>query len=107
MEERLHDVDANLLLALHALLEERNLTYAGERLGLSQPAMSGALARLRTHFDDELLIRSGRTFRLSPRAEQLRPLAAEAVEAAEAVVGCPRAFDPATSRKRVGATLSG
>jgi len=106
MQERLHDVDANLLLALHALLEERNLTYAGERLGLSQPAMSGALARLRKHFDDELLLRSGRTFRLSPRAEQLRPLAAEAVEAAEAVLGNHREFDPATSRRRFGLSLS-
>ena len=50
MKERLREVDANLLLALHALLEERNLTHAGERMTMSQPAMSGALARLRKHF---------------------------------------------------------
>jgi DNA-binding transcriptional LysR family regulator len=106
MQERLHEVDANLLLALHALLEEHNLTYAGERLGLSQPAMSGALTRLRKHFDDELLIRSGRTFELSPRAEQLRPMVAEAVEAAESVLGNQREFDPTTSRKRFALTLS-
>src|SRR5688572_6389595 len=53
--ERLREVDANLLLSLHALLEERNLTRAGTRMTMSQPAMSGALARLRKHFGDELL----------------------------------------------------
>ena len=66
MKERLRQVDANLLLSLHALLEERNLTHAGERMTMSQPAMSGALARLRKHFDDELLVRVGRGFELSP-----------------------------------------
>ncbi len=72
MKERLREVDANLLLALHALLEERNLTHAGERMTMSQPAMSGALARLRKHFDDELLVRVGRGFELSPLAERLQ-----------------------------------
>ena len=57
MTDALRQVDANLLLSLHALLEERNLTHAGERMTMSQPAMSGALARLRKHFDDELLVR--------------------------------------------------
>ena len=71
MKERLREVDANLLLALHALLEERNLTHAGERMTMSQPAMSGALARLRKHFDDELLVRVGRGFELTPMAERL------------------------------------
>ena len=66
MKERLREVDANLLLSLHALLEERNLTHAGERMTMSQPAMSGALARLRKHFDDELLVRVGRGFELTP-----------------------------------------
>src|SRR5499427_3031779 len=73
VKERLREVDANLLLSLHALLEERNLTHAGERMTMSQPAMSGALARLRKHFDDELLVRSGREYRLTPLAEQLLP----------------------------------
>jgi hypothetical protein len=43
------EIDLNLLLALGALLEDRNLTRAGERIGMSQPAMSAALARLRRH----------------------------------------------------------
>lgn len=106
MPERLRAVDANLLLALHALLEERNLTHAGERLTMSQPAMSGALTRLRKHFDDELLVRSGREFELSPLAEQLRPVVADAVEAAEALLGNERAFDEVGSTKGFTVSMS-
>ncbi len=106
MRERLREVDANLLLSLHALLEERNLTHAGERMTMSQPAMSGALARLRKHFDDELLVRSGRGFDLTPLAESLRPVVAEAVEAAEALLGNQREFDAAASTKRFAVSMS-
>ncbi|MER7559159.1 LysR family transcriptional regulator [Nocardioides sp. NPDC126508] len=106
VKERLRGVDANLLLALHVLLEERNLTHAGERMTMSQPAMSGALARLRKHFDDELMVRAGRGFELTPLAEQLRPKVAEAVEAAEALLGNQRAFDAATSTKRFSVSMS-
>jgi DNA-binding transcriptional LysR family regulator len=73
---------------------------------MSQPAMSGALARLRKHFDDELLVRSGRGFELTPLAEVLRPLVAEAVEAAEALLGNQRDFDAATSTKRFTVSMS-
>jgi DNA-binding transcriptional LysR family regulator len=104
--ERLRGVDANLLLALHALLEERNLTRAGQRMTMSQPAMSGALTRLRKHFDDELLVRSGRGFELTPLAERLRPTVAEAVEAAEALLGNQREFDAAASSKRFVVSMS-
>ena len=62
MSERIRSVDANLLLALHALVEERTLTHAGIRMTMSQPAMSGALTGLRRHFGDELLVRHGREF---------------------------------------------
>lgn len=106
MRERLRDVDANLLLALHALLEERNLTHAGERMTMSQPAMSGALARLRKHFDDELLLRVGRGFELTPLAERLRSEVADAIEAAEALLGNQRDFDPASSTRRFTVSMS-
>ncbi|WP_051551372.1 LysR family transcriptional regulator [Nocardioides sp. URHA0020] len=106
MREQLRGVDANLLLALHALIEERNLTHAGERMTMSQPAMSGALARLRKQFDDELLVRAGRGFELTPLAEDLRPVVAEAVEAAEALLGNQRDFDAATSTKRFTVSIS-
>src|SRR6187551_2815905 len=100
VKERLREVDANLLLSLRALLEERNLTHAGERMTMSQPAMSGALTRLRKHFDDELLVRVGRGFELTPLAEQLRSEVADAIEAAEALLGNQREFDPASSTRR-------
>ena len=60
MKERLREVDADLLRLLHGLLEERNLTHAGERMTISQPAMSGALARLRSTSTTKLLVRSAR-----------------------------------------------
>jgi DNA-binding transcriptional LysR family regulator len=68
-------IDLNLLVALDALLQERSVTRAGERLALTQPTMSGALARLRALFGDELLIRTGRTMTPTPLAETLeRPV---------------------------------
>ena len=71
-------VDLNLIVALHALLEESSVTGAARRVGLSQPAMSHALSRLRTHFSDPLLIRSGRAMIATPRGrmllEQVRPM---------------------------------
>jgi len=106
VRERLREVDANLLLSLRALLEERNLTHAGERMTMSQPAMSGALARLRKHFDDELLVRVGRGFELSPLAEALRPEVEAAIEATEALLGNQRDFDPGTSTKRFVVSMS-
>lgn len=106
MKERLREVDANLLLSLHALLEERNLTHAGERMTMSQPAMSGALARLRKHFDDELLVRVGRGFELTPFAEGLKSDVEAAVEATEALLGNQRDFDPASSNRRFSVSMS-
>src|SRR3989344_2912029 len=57
---RFNKLDLNLLVALDALLTERNISRAGERIHLSQPATSNALARLRAYFDDELLVPQGR-----------------------------------------------
>ena len=67
----LRDVDLNLLVTLEALLRERNVTRAGHVLGASQPAMSAALARLRDMFGDQLLMRVGREYRLTPLARDL------------------------------------
>src|SRR5215467_13213844 len=106
MHEGLRGIDANLLLPLHALLQEGNVTYAGDRLTMSQSAMSGALIRLRKHFGDDLLVRTGRSFTLTPLGERLRPVVAEAVETADALFGSPRNFDPASSRKRFELSMS-
>lgn len=68
-------LDLNLLLVLHALLLERNVTNAGERIGLSQSATSHALGRLREIFNDPLLVRSNKNMVPTPRAlELLEPL---------------------------------
>jgi len=107
MRNGMRSVDANLLLALHALLEERNLTHAGARLAMSQPAMSGALARLRAHFEDDLLVRNGRDFELTELAQRLRPAVAEAVASAESLLGEAKDFTPQTSCKRFTISLSG
>lgn len=64
-------LDLNLLTALDALLHERSVTAAGRRIGLSQPATSAALRRLRAHFDDPLLLRTGSRYELTPLAESL------------------------------------
>jgi DNA-binding transcriptional LysR family regulator len=65
-------IDLNLLGPLTALLRERHVSRAAERAHMSQPAMSRALASLRRVFGDELLVRSGGGYRLTPRAERLQ-----------------------------------
>src|ERR1700728_1139249 len=66
-------IDLNLLVILQALLEEGNVTRAGVRLGMPQPAVSTALARLRRHYRDELLLRSDNGYDLTPLARSLLP----------------------------------
>ena len=66
-------IDLNLLVVLQALLEEGNVTRAGARLGMPQPAVSNALARLRRHYRDELLVRAGNGYELTPLARSLLP----------------------------------
>jgi LysR family transcriptional regulator, nod-box dependent transcriptional activator len=65
------NVDLNLLIPLKALLHERNVTRAAERIHLSQSAMSRALDRLRSELGDELLVRVGRNYELTPRGSEL------------------------------------
>jgi DNA-binding transcriptional LysR family regulator len=98
--------DLNLLAVLGALLEHRNVTRAGEGLRLSQPTMSGALARLRQHFGDELLVRSGREYQLTPMASGLLPAVREALSQVERTLSVPAEFDPATSLRRFSIAIS-
>jgi DNA-binding transcriptional LysR family regulator len=95
----LNRVDLNLLVALDALLAERNVTKAGTRLSLSQPAMSAALARLRKMFDDPLLIRSGRSLRPTPLAESLVQPVREILSLIEDTLAERPEFDPATDTR--------
>ena len=102
----LTSVDVNLLTVLGALLEERNLTRAGERLYMTQSAMSGSLARLRKLLDDELLIRQGRGYELSPLAQELLPRVREAIEQAERTLSASSNFDPETSTRTFAISIS-
>ncbi|BAI75676.1 transcriptional regulator (plasmid) [Azospirillum sp. B510] len=68
---RFKRLDLNLLVALDALLRERNVSRAADGLNLSQSAMSNALARLRDYFNDDLLVQVGRKMELTPQAESL------------------------------------
>ncbi len=98
--------DLNLLLPLKVLLEEGNVTRAGQRLSLSQPAMSAALARLRRRFDDELLTRNGRDYDLTPFAAELLPEVQHALRLMSKAMRVEEGFDPATSERSFRLTMS-
>lgn len=98
--------DLNLLRALDALLQERNVSRAAQRLHVTQQAMSGSLKRLREHFDDALLVRVGRSLQLTPLGVALinpvRELNIEIV----ATLETHAVFDPAISRRRFRIVMS-
>jgi len=98
-EPSLRNVDLNLLLVLQALLEERHVTRAAARLGLSQSATSHALARLRELYGDPLLVRSGRKLSLSPRADRLLPQLARGLGELSAAVSDEPVFDARTVQR--------
>lgn len=89
--------DLNLLRALDVLLAERNVTRAAERLFVTQQAASGALQRLRRHFDDELLTRVGRHLEPTPLARSLVGPVREALLAAQSALDTRPTFDPLTT----------
>jgi DNA-binding transcriptional LysR family regulator len=93
--------DLPLLASLRVMLDERNVTRAAARLGISQPALSAQLARLRDVFGDPLLTpaSSGKGMVLTPRGAALREPLRLALEHLESVVRAPPAFDPATSQR--------
>lgn len=91
---RFNKLDLNLLVALDALLAERNISRAGERVHLSQPAMSNALARLREYFQDELLVPQGRQLILSSRARELIEPVREVLMRIDSTIATQPVFDP-------------
>lgn len=103
--DRLASVDLNLLVPMLALLEERSVTRAAVRVGLSQPAMSHALARMRRLLNDELLVRQGAAMVLTPRAVELLAPVRRALGEAARVVRFP-GFDPAVDERVVTVALT-
>jgi len=92
-------IDLNLLVVFQAILDQRGVTRAGEKLGLSQPAMSAALARLRDLFGDPLFVRSGLEMRPTPRALELAGPVGSVLASIATDVLQRAGFDPATTRK--------
>nr|WP_240929819.1 LysR family transcriptional regulator [Streptomyces coryli] len=92
-------LDLNLVVALRALLEERNVTRAGHRVGLSQPAMSAALSRLRRHFDDDLLARVGGHYELTALGQVLLDRTSTAYDVLERLFSSQADFDPAAESR--------
>lgn len=90
----LASIDLNLLVAFDALMEHRHVTQAGDAIGLSQPAMSNALSRLRNLFDDQLLVRTGRGMEPTPRAVELYEPARQALVQIEGLLGGRINFSP-------------
>src|SRR5919108_3407898 len=90
-------VDLNLLKAFDALTSERVVTRAAGRIGLSQPAMSHALSRLRSLFADDLFVRTPTGMEPTARAREIAPLVAAATEHIEAALNLSIGFDPAKS----------
>ncbi|MEU9117158.1 LysR family transcriptional regulator [Streptomyces sp. NPDC048483] len=95
MVARNANVDLNLLTALNALLEEESVTAAADRLGLSGPAMSRALGRIRRTVGDPVLVRAGRHMVPTPRALEIRAEVRRLVEAAQGVLAPAEPTDPA------------
>jgi DNA-binding transcriptional LysR family regulator len=98
--------DLNLLVALRALLEEANVTRAGERIRMGQSTMSVALGRLREQFDDELLVRVGRDYELTPLARQLLPRVQSTLPLIEQILSAPDGVDYAGSRRTFAIQLT-
>jgi DNA-binding transcriptional LysR family regulator len=95
---KLGAIDLNLLVVFDAVMQERSVTRAGHRLGLSQPAMSHALTRLRHALKDDLFIRSPKGMVPTPRSEQLAVPIRAALDALQHSLE-PAQFDPATTTR--------
>lgn len=100
------NLDLNLLVALDALLAERNITRAGKRLHLTQSAMSGALARLRDYFGDELLVQIGRRMLPTPLGESLIEPVRQALLDIQSAIITKTTFDPKTSKRQFKLMMS-
>jgi DNA-binding transcriptional LysR family regulator len=96
---QLNRFDLNLLVALDALLREKNVTRAAERVFVSQPAMSAALQKLRAYFNDPLLVRVGRDMQLTPKGLSLVEPVHEVLLRVQATLATQPTFDPGSARR--------
>lgn len=93
--------DLNLLVTFFTLAEELSVSRAAGRLGVSQPAVSAALKRLRQLFDDPLLVRTSNGMQLTDRAVQLKPKIQDLVAGVQNLLDDVAEFDPATAKRTI------
>jgi len=96
----LKDIDLNLLVIFNQLLTERKVSKVAENLGLGQPAVSNALARLRKLFGDELFLRTSSGMQPTPFADQLAESIGYALGMIHGAINVKNSFDPASSQRR-------
>lgn len=96
---RFKGLDLNLLVALDTLLETRSVSRAADRLNLSQPAISAALARIRQYFGDDILVMRGKRMYPTAFAETLLPRIRQALRDIDGILATSITFDPATSQR--------
>jgi len=103
---RYHKLDLNLLIALKALLAEKNVTRAGESVHVTQSAMSGILARLRDYFGDPLIVQIGRKMELTPLAESLVDPVNDVLLRIDATIATRPAFNPSSTQRQFSIVAS-
>ncbi len=96
---KLSSIDLNLLMAFEAIVDTSSVSRAAERVGLSKPAMSHALSRLRAQVGDHILVRSGQGWQLTARAETLAPRIRAVLEEARGMLSPERFMTPAELRR--------
>lgn len=101
MAMRFKGLDLNLLVALDVLLTEKNVSRAADKLCLSQSATSGALARLRDYFRDDLLVQVGRKMVLTPRGQTLAAKVRASLMQIDGSIIQPPQFDPVTAERTI------
>jgi DNA-binding transcriptional LysR family regulator len=102
----LRRLDLNLLVTLHAVLRHRSVTRAAGELGMTQSGVSGELRHLRRVFGDQLLVRVGREWKLTPVAERLAEPVSEIIRRIEETVSHHATFDPGTSPREFSLVVS-
>ncbi len=103
---RFNNLDLNLLVALDHLLHLRSVSAAAERMNMTQSAMSNALHRLRDYFGDEILVKVGRGFQRTPRAEALKDAVRDVLVRVDWTIAKTPEFDPATSERQFNLLVS-
>ena len=95
----LRSIDLNLLTIFDAIIAEKNLSRAAEKIGMTQPAMSAALGRLRITMKDELFLRTGRGLTPTPRARELQQPIRDILDRINSTLSQTQRFDPKTSER--------